>query len=208
MQSNPVSCFMKYPSYLVKLINVMRRFPGVGSKTAERYAFQLLNLPDGHLHEMALLIKEVHTHLKQCERCGCLKEAATDCGFCDDAQREHSVMCVIASSREAFAIDETRQYKGLFHVLGGLLSPMDGRGPEVLAFEKLKNRIVELSTKEVIIALDSTLEGDATAHYLKRELSALPVQVSRLALGLPMGSSLEYIDGSTLGQALSGRRSF
>lgn len=199
---------MKYPSYLIKLINVMKRLPGVGSKTAERYAFQLLNLPSTHLHEMALLIKEIHDHLKQCECCGCLKETAGSCGFCDDDQRERSVLCVIASPREAFAIDETRQYRGLFHVLGGLLSPMDGRGPDLIAFEKLKNRIVELSIKEVIIALDSTLEGDATAHYLKRELGMLPVQVSRLALGLPMGSALEFIDGNTLAQALSGRRSF
>jgi recombination protein RecR len=199
---------MKYPPHLIKLIQVMKRFPGVGSKTAERYAFQLLSLPDTHLQEMALLIKDIHAHLKQCECCGCLKETFSDCHFCVDDRRERSVLCVIASPREAFAIDETRQYRGLFHVLGGLLSPMDGRGPNLLAFEKLKNRIIELSINEVIIALDSTLEGDATAHYLKKELGSLPVQISRLALGLPMGSSLEFIDGNTLAQALSGRRSF
>lgn len=198
---------MKYPSHLLKLINVMKKLPGVGSKTAERYAFQLLGWSPNQLHEISSVIKEVHDHLAKCEDCGCLKEAVAECQFCFE-KRDHSVLCVIASTREAFAIDETGQYRGLFHVLGGVLSPMDGRGPDTLAFEKLKRRILEKAVKEVIIALDSTIEGDATAHYLKRELESLSIPVSRLALGLPMGSSLEFIDGGTLAQALSGRRIF
>jgi recombination protein RecR len=199
---------MKYPAHLIKLIQMFRKLPGVGGKSAERYAFQLINWSETQLNDMATLIQEVHEHLRQCESCGCLVEASKACTFCSDPQRESTVLCVIASAKDAFALDATRQYKGLFHVLGGVLSPMDGRGPDLLALEKLKQRIIDLSVKEVIIALDSTLEGDATAYYLKEELDTLPVQVSRLASGLPMGSSLDYIDGSTLAQALSGRRSF
>lgn len=114
-------------------------------------------------------------------------------------------ICVIASPRDAFAIEETREFNGLYHVLGGVLSPMEGFHPEKLTIGILKDRIAQLQIKEVIIALDSTLEGDATALYLKRELAPFSVQVSRLAFGLPMGSSLDYVDGGTLARAFSGR---
>lgn len=186
---------------------MLKKFPGVGGRTAERYAFQVLNWSPSELKEMAHLLENMREYLTKCDCCGCLKEAAKHCMFCEDSRRDPSILCIIASPREAYAIDETRQYMGLFHVLG-VLSPMEGRGPDLLALEKLKKRVIDLSIKEVIIALDSTLEGDTTAHYLRQELGPLSVHVSRLAMGLPMGSSLEFIDGSTLAQAFSGRRTF
>ena len=128
--------------------------------------------------------------------------------MCVEPRMKSGFLCLVASSRDALAIEETKQYRGLYHVLGGLLSPMDGIGPEKLNLPKLKERIQRLNIQELILALDSTLEGDATSLYLKRELSHFPIKISRLAFGIPMGSSLDYIDGGTLSRALSGRAIF
>lgn len=198
---------MKYPTHLLKIINILKRFPGVGNKSAERFAFQLLTWPEEYLHEMGMVIASAKEKLKHCNECGCLMDDHR-CSFCDSL-RDSQILCVLASPREAFAIEDTHEYKGLYHVLGGLLSPLDHRGPERLSLAKLKERIASLGVKEVIIALDSTLEGDATALFIKQELASLPsIQVSRLAFGLPMGSSLEYIDGGTLSRAFTGRNQF
>ena len=197
----------KYPPHLLKLIDVFRKLPGVGTKSAERFAFQLLTWPKEQLSEMGTVIQEVPQRLKGCEQCGCLI-GETDCTFCDTTKRKANIICVIASARDAFAIEETREYKGLYHVIGGLLSPMTGQGANKLSLYKLKERIQKLNITEVIIALDSTLEGDATSLYIKQELGPLPVQISRLAFGLPMGSSLDYVDGGTLAKAFSGRANF
>ena len=176
----------------------------MGSKSAERFAFNLLNWNPSQLHEMADVMREIHAKLKYCAGCGCLREVDT-CAFCESPLRLPDVLCVVASARDVFAIESTHEYKGLYHVLGGVLSPMDGKGPDKLSIDQLKKRIARASIQEVVIALDSTLEGDATALYLKRELEPFGVQVSRLAFGLPMGSSLDYIDGGTLARALIGR---
>lgn len=195
---------MKYPAHLIKLIDVLKRLPGVGNKSAERFAFQLLGWKPEHLREMAHVISGITEKLRHCDECGCL-HGDEGCSFCSDARRETGTLCIIVSPREAFAIEETREYKGLYHVLGGVLSPMDGFGPELLNIGKLKQRIATHQIKEVVIALDSTLEGDATSLYIKRELEPLQVEVSRLAFGLPMGSSLDYVDGGTLARAFTGR---
>lgn len=198
---------MRYPPHLVKVIEILKRLPGVGTKSAERFAFQMLNWRPEHLNEMAHVIKEIPLKLKHCSRCGCLIGDEL-CMFCEEARYLMGTVCVIASPRDAFAIEETREYKGLYHVLGGLLSPLEGFGPEKLAIQPLKERIQKHHLREVVIALDSTLEGDATALYLKRELEPLAVHMSRLAFGLPMGSSLDYVDGGTLAKALSARSKF
>lgn len=198
---------MKYPNHLLKLIDVLRRLPGVGQKSAERYAFQMLDWNPQHLSEMAEVVKTLHEKIKQCCVCGCLCENNA-CTFCDDSRAAAGSVCIIASPRDAFAIEETREFKGYYHVLGGLLSPLQGRGPEKLQLTKLLQRLQSLAIKEVVIALDSTLEGDTTALYLKRELEPLRLNVSRLAFGLPMGSSLDYVDGGTLARAFLGRATF
>lgn len=198
---------MQYPSHLLKVINVLKRLPGVGSKSAERFAFHMLEWPQEHLNEMAHILKEIHDKLKQCSDCGCLKDDHT-CPFCTETRRQSGIICVLSSAKEAFSIETTGEYKGLYHVLGGLLSPLDGIGPDKLSIVLLKNRIKDLKIKEVVIALDSTLEGDATALYLKQELELLHVATSRLAFGLPMGSPIDYVDGGTLARAFSARSKF
>lgn len=198
---------MKYPQHLIKLIEILKRLPGVGSKSAERYAFQLMEWKPQYLEEMAEIVRLIPLKLKACENCGCLK-GDEPCSLCTGPRADAKVICLIASPKDAFAVEDTREYKGLYHVLGSLLSPIKGFGPESLNIGKLKNRIISQKIEEVIIALDSTLEGDATALYLKKELEPLQVKISRLAFGLPMGSALDYVDGGTLARAFSGRNNF
>ncbi|MCH9626602.1 MAG: Recombination protein RecR [Chlamydiales bacterium] len=197
---------MHYPDHLLKLISVLKKFPGVGAKSAERFAFHLLDWPDEKISEMATVIKEIKKYLKSCTECGALIEKC--CSICTDKERSQEILCIVASAKDIFAIEETREYRGLYHVLGTLFSPIHGQAPQERIIAKLKERIAALGVKEIVMALDSTLEGDATALYLKRELSLFPLSISRLALGLPMGSSLEYIDGGTLARAFAGRHSY
>jgi recombination protein RecR len=198
---------MRYPDHLLKIIQVLRRLPGVGHKSAERFAFHLLTWTDEQLRELGTVVSATKEKLQQCQECGCLI-GSEGCFFCHSSQRDTQVMCVIASSRDVFAIEETDEYHGLYHVLDGLLSPLNRRGPEHLSLPKLKQRIITLQVKELVIALDSTLEGDATALFLKQELGSYPIHISRLAFGLPMGSSLDYVDGGTLARAFAGRSQF
>ncbi|WP_068468483.1 recombination mediator RecR [Candidatus Protochlamydia phocaeensis] len=198
---------MHYPDHLLKLIHVLKKLPGVGNKSAERFAFHLLTWPTEQLSELGHIIQATKDKLQHCSICGCLKGEEA-CVFCDSSRRDAQILCVIASSRDVFAIEETGEYQGLYHVLGGLLSPLEGRGPDRLSLKKLKERIISLNVKEIVMALDSTLEGDATSLFLKQELAAYPVHISRLAFGLPMGSSLDYVDGGTLARALAGRSVF
>lgn len=198
---------MRYPDHLQKLIQVLKRFPGVGNKSAERFAFHLLTWSEGQLKELGAIVSATKEQLKQCEECGCLS-GSEGCFFCHSHHRNTKVMCVVASPRDVFSIEETGEYQGLYHVLNGLLSPLDRRGPEHLSIAKLKHRLANFQIKELVIAFDSTLEGDATALYLKQELANFPLHISRLAFGLPMGSSLDYVDGGTLARALAGRNEF
>jgi recombination protein RecR len=198
---------IKYPSHLLKLIEVLRRLPGVGSKSAERFAFEILNWPEEHLDEMAKVISQTHSQLLHCPECGCLTDCDA-CAFCMDSTKSSKILCIVSSAKDAFAIESTREHRGHYHVLGGLLSPIAGRGPEQLRLDKLKERILSLGIEEILIALDSTLEGDATSLYLKQALSPFNLTISRLAFGLPMGSSLDYVDGGTLAHALAARGRF
>lgn len=198
---------MHYPDHLLKLIQVLKKLPGVGNKSAERYAFHLLNWPHSQHEEFASLLAGIKHKLSYCNECGCLT-GDKECTFCHSPNRNKEIVCVIASPRDVYAIEDTHEYKGIYHVLGGVLSPMENRGPEHLAIHRLKERIKKYHIKEVILALDSTLEGDATALYIKREISSDVLAVSRLAFGLPMGSALDYVDGGTLARAFTGRSQF
>lgn len=197
----------KYPSALLSLIALLKKLPGVGSRTAERFAFQLLDWPEHQLQEFGSLVADIKKRIQHCPQCHCLMEEGK-CPFCDPIRRESSLLCIISSAKDAYSIEETRAYKGLYHVIGGLLSPLDGRGPEHLQIDRLKERIASLQVKEAIVALDSTLEGDATALYLKDQLENWGIPASRLAFGLPLGSSLDFVDGGTLSRALTGRHLF
>jgi len=198
---------VKYPPALLKLIAILKKFPGVGSRTAERFAFHLLDWPDHQLSDLAEAVSTAKMRIRSCPECHCLMDE-TRCDFCDAMRRDASQLCVIASAKDAFAIEETGSFRGIYHALGGLLSPLEGRHPQHLSFDQLKKRIKNLNVQEVIIALDSTLEGDTTALYLKEQLQESDLKVSRLAFGLPMGSSLDFVDGGTLTRAFSGRQGF
>jgi recombination protein RecR len=197
----------KYPSDLAQLIAFLKKLPGVGTKTAERFAFQLLNWPDGELQTFSTLLAQLKEKITECSECRCLTDDNL-CPFCHSGMRDKTQLCIIASPRDAYSLEETGAYRGLYHVLGGLLSPLDGKTPEHLNLEQLKKRIATLQIKEIIIALDSTLEGDTTSLFLKEQIQRWGLSVSRLAFGLPMGSSLDFVDGGTLARALTGRQSF
>lgn len=197
----------KYPSELTCLIAYLKKLPGVGTKTAERFAFHLLNWKEDELHSFASLLAQLKEKITKCHECHCLTDHQR-CHFCHSPTRDTSKLCIIASARDAYSIDETGAFRGLYHVLGGLLSPIEGKTPEHLNLEKLKNRITAFQVKEIIIALDSTLEGDTTSLFLKEQIQEWGLPVSRLAFGLPIGSSLDFVDGGTLARALTCRQSF
>lgn len=193
------------------LINALRRLPGVGPRTAERYAFYLLSQPNSTAKELSDAILRVKQTIGFCSICFNLADGET-CNLCRDPAREKSIVCVVEDHRSIRAMEKTGGYRGLYHVLLGALSPLDGIGPKDLRIQELKNRIKSGTVREIILATDSDLEGETTALYLSKELKALgapaePLKVSRLAFGLPMGSSIEFADQVTLTRALEGRRS-
>ena len=195
---------MKYPKHLTTLINMLKRLPGVGNKTAERYAFQMLEWTPQNLKEISNSIGDLKAKTEYCTECGYFTEEQS-CFFCLEPRIQTGIICIVPSIREVFAIESTGEYKGVYHILGGLLSPMEGIGPEAFSIEKLIERIQKHGFTEAIIGIDSTLEGDATALFLKKELSHLQIKISRLAFGIPMGSTLDYVDGNTLARSFLGR---
>jgi recombination protein RecR len=197
----------KYPADLLSMIAHLKKLPGVGTRTAERFAFEFLSWPQEQLSALSKIFIEIQEKIPPCTVCGCLTDAGK-CRFCDLSVRDSSRLCLIASPRDVFAIEETKSYNGLYHVIEHLLSPLDGRHAHHLRLDRIEERIRGTQVKEAILAFDSTLEGDTTALYLKSHLSKANLTISRLAFGLPVGSSLEYIDGGTLARAFKGRQTF
>lgn len=197
----------KYPPHLNSIIDFLKLLPGVGQRSAERYAFDLLEWPEKNLQKFAEALGQIPQKISFCSKCGAMAPVA-GCFYCDDSKRSTEEICIVASPKDIFAIEDSSTYNGLYHVLGGLLSPSLGFSSDSLDLEPLFLRLKELQTKEIILAFDSTVEGDATTLYLKKELSKEPVKVSRLAFGIPVGSSLDYIDSSTLSRAFAGRQGF
>jgi recombination protein RecR len=197
----------KYPKDLLILIHYLQKLPGVGSKTAERFAFHLLKWDTKSLKDLSQLLSGLKEKITTCPSCGCLI-LSDPCYFCNPKIRDTKSICIISSPKDAFMIEETRTYRGLYHVIDHLLSPLDGIGQESLHLERLTNLVKEHKIEEAVLALDSTLEGDATSLFLKKELNNLGVRVFRLAFGMPVGSSFEYVDGGTLSRALLGKQSF
>lgn len=193
----------RFPEDLLALVAHLKKLPGVGTRTAERFAFEFLNWEPSQLKALGETLIDLHAKIPPCPTCGCLSDQGI-CRFCEN--RDKTSLCLLASARDAYAIEETGHYRGLYHVIEHLLSPLDGRHTNTLRLDRIEKRIEENSIREVIIAFDSTLEGDTTALYLKNHLHRPHLSISRLAFGLPLGSSLEYIDGGTLARALSGRQ--
>jgi recombination protein RecR len=193
------------PAALAALIEQLVRLPGIGPKTAQRLAFHLLKGPREDAAALAEALVALKDRTRLCQRCFNLCEADL-CGVCTDPRRDLSLLCVVEEINDLLAIEKTREFRGAYHVLGGSLSPLDGRGPEQIRVKELQARLESGEVREVILATNPNVEGEATALYLLRVLKPFPVKITRIARGLPMGGDLEYADEATLARALEGRR--
>ena len=194
---------MRYPPALTQLIRELGRLPGIGPKSAQRLAFHLFNQPDEDVRGLAEALLSAKSSLRQCEVCFNITDSER-CSVCTDPQREQALLCVVEEPADLLAIERSGEYGGLYHVLHGALSPMNGVGPDQLTIQPLLTRLKDV--EEVILATATTVEGEATAMYLARLLGELKVTTSRIAYGLPVGGDLEYADEVTLGRAISNRR--
>ncbi len=189
---------------LTKLVEQFERLPGIGRKTAQRLAFYVLGLPAEQARAFAAAIIEAQEKIKKCVRCQSFTDAEL-CPVCQNPGRDKTTVCVVEDPRDVIAFERTREYHGVYHVLHGLISPMDGVGPEQLYIKELLARISAEGVQEVIMATNPTVEGEATSMYIAKLLKPLGVRVTRLAYGIPMGGNLEYADEVTLYRALEGR---
>jgi len=194
-----------YEGPVQRLIDELGRLPGVGPKSAQRIAFYLLKTPPEDATRLARSIVEVKERISWCRRCFNIAEGEL-CAYCRDERRDGSVVCVVEEPRDIVAVERTAEFKGLYHVLQGAISPIEGIGPEQLRVKELLNRVGEEGITEIILATNPNIEGEATAMYLARLLNPLGIVVTRIASGLPVGGDLEYADEVTLGRALEGRR--
>jgi recombination protein RecR len=187
------------------LVEEFARLPGIGKKTAGRLAFFLLKLPREEALRLSRAIQDVTERVVFCSRCANVSEDEL-CGICRDPRRNPRVICVVEEASDIRIIERSGGFRGVYHVLHGRLSPLDGRGPETLTLELLERRVAEGGVEEVILATNPDVEGEATALYLLRRLQPLGVRVSRIARGIPMGGDIEFVDEVTIGEALAGRR--
>ncbi len=195
---------MLFARPLGELIAELERLPGVGPKSAQRLAYHLLRVTDAEANRLADSIKNAKQKLRFCERCQNISELSV-CEICSDPKRDPTVICVVSEPRDIAAVERVNEYKGLYHVLHGLLSPMDGVGPEQLKVKELLARLGG-DMNEIILATNPTIEGDATALYLAKLLKPIGIKVTRLAHGMPVGGELDYADSATLLSALEYRR--
>lgn len=195
------------PEPLERLIQELSRLPGIGPKTAQRLAFHLLRVDRVRADSLAQAIEDVKARIGYCERCYNIAEGPL-CWICSSARRDASVLCVVESAFDVLAIERTAEFSGLYFVLHGVISPIDGVGPEQIHVSQLVSRVRDEGIGEVIIATDADIEGEATAMYLQRALQPLGARVTRPAHGLPVGGDLEYADELTLARAMAGRRAF
>jgi recombination protein RecR len=194
-----------YEGIVQELIDELGRLPGIGPKSAQRIAFHILQTENFDVKNLAEILMTVRDKVRFCAICGNVSEQET-CTICRDPRRDQSLICVVEEAKDVVAIERTREFRGLYHVLGGAISPIDGVGPDDLRIRQLMTRLADGQVQEVIIATDPNLEGEATATYLSRLLHTLEIKVTRLASGLPVGGDLEYADEVTLGRAFEGRR--
>lgn len=194
-----------YAKPLSKLINELSKLPGIGGKTAQRLAFHILSMDDKDANAIADAILDAKKSMKYCSVCGNLTDV-DPCGICTDTARDQSVICVVESPRDVSAMERIREFKGLYHVLHGAISPMDGIGPEDINLKQLIIRLQNHDVKEVILATNPNIEGEATAMYTARLIKPSGIRVSRIAHGIPVGGDLEYADEITLSKAMEGRR--
>ncbi|ABY25067.1 recombination protein [Renibacterium salmoninarum ATCC 33209] len=194
-----------YEGAVQDLIDELGRLPGIGPKSAQRLAFHILEADPEDMKRLVTSIVTVKERVKFCSICGNVAEQDT-CSICRDPRRDPTIICVVEESKDVIAVERTRSFRGLYHVLGGAINPIAGVGPDQLRIRELLNRLSDSQIEEIIIATDPNLEGEATATYLARMLKSIGITVTRLASGLPVGGDLEYADEITLGRAFEGRR--
>ena len=195
-----------YDGIVQDLIDELGRLPGIGPKSAQRIAFHILQTPSFDVSRLSQVLAEVREKVRFCGLCGNVSEQDR-CSICRDPRRNQTLICVVEDAKDVAAIERTREFRGLYHVLGGAISPIAGVGPDDLRIAQLMQRLADGTVQEVILATNPNLEGEATATYLSRLLTSLQITVTRLASGLPVGGDLEYADEVTLGRAFEGRRS-
>jgi recombination protein RecR len=195
-----------YDGIVQDLIDEFGRLPGIGPKSAQRITFHILQSPTFDVSRLAELLSVVRERVRFCDVCGNVSEQER-CSICRDPRRNATLICVVEDAKDVSAIERTREFRGLYHVLGGAISPIAGVGPDDLRITQLMQRLADGTVQEVILATNPNLEGEATATYLSRLLRTLEISVTRLASGLPVGGDLEYADEVTLGRAFEGRRS-
>ena len=187
---------------LAKLIAHFEKFPGIGPRTAQRLALYILKQPEQTIMDFSKALLEAHNNVGHCKKCFNLT-SETECEICKNPDRNQEVICVVAEARDLLALERAREFKGIYHVIGGLISPMDSIGPELLEIKSLVERVSKNDIKEIILALTPSVEGDTTSLYIAKLLTPF-TKVTRIAYGLPMGSELEYVDEVTLARALEG----
>ena len=195
----------QYAKPLAQLITELSKLPGIGGKSAQRLAFHILALEDREAMALAEAISEAKKNMKYCSVCGNLTDV-DPCAYCSDESRDPSVICVVESPRDVSAVERIREFHGMYHVLHGAISPMDGIGPEDINLKSLIQRLQDERVKEVILATNPNIEGVATAMYISRLIKPAWIKVSRIAHGIPVGGDLEYADEVTLAKALEGRK--
>ncbi len=195
----------QYAKPLANLIKELSKLPGIGGKSAQRLAFHILAMDDREAESLAAAITNAKQTMHYCSVCGNLTDK-DPCEFCSDENRDRSVICVVENPRDVSAVERMREYNGMYHVLNGVISPMDGIGPEDINLKQLILRLQQSDVKEVIIATNPTIEGEATAMYAARLIKPSGIKVSRIAHGIPVGGDLEYADEITLSKAMEGRR--
>ncbi len=196
---------MYLPEPLARLVEELERLPTVGPKTAQRLAFYILRMPEEEVHRLAQALVEARARIRPCSLCFTWTDV-DPCAICTSPNRDPTVLCVVEDARDVLAMERTREFKGRYHVLQGAISPLEGIGPEDLRIRELLERLQGGEVREVIIATNPRVEGDATALYLTRLIRPLGIKVTRIAHGLPVGGDIEYADEVTLAKALEGRR--
>ena len=194
-----------YPQSIKDLIESFKLLPGIGRKTAERLAFSVLDLEDEQIDFFSDSISNIKTNVRRCRICNCITDKDV-CDICNDNNRNFDMLCVVDDSKNVFLFEKLAIYRGTYHVLDGLISPLDGINPEDIGIHKLIERIKSGNYEEIIFAFKPSIEGETTALYIKRILSGIDIRVSKLASGIPIGADMEYLDGLTLEQALNGRK--
>lgn len=195
------------PESLKNLIESLKYFPGVGEKTAERYSFSLLDMPEEKIQFLIDSINDVHTKIHCCSICNNLTEDNV-CSICNDALRDSETLCVVEDVKNLIQFEKIGIYRGMYHVLDGLISPLDGVYPEDIDLDKLLNRIKNGNFKEIILAFKPSVEGEATALYIHKIMGDMNIVISRIASGIPIGADIEYMDAMTLERAFSDRKNF